>query len=290
MSEVRRMAVWSRVLVAAGLVLLGRPVVFGAFETWRVRQCISNAEVAYDALTDDTANALFEEAILYNRALLGGASLAEAPPYGRVLASEESGMIAHLVIPSLSLDLPVYRGTEQNTLMAGVGHVEGTALPVGTLGGRCVLAGHSGMPNAPVFDEIDSLVCGDVLVVRTLGRAFAYRVVERRIANPTDTQCLLPEAGRDLLTLVTCTPYGINMHRLLVTAQRCPYVPAEKSVPKKEVFVNRRTTPLLVGMAAVCVVAIGSWRARSVRKGSNLSKGAGRGGASRWREGGVKRI
>lgn len=177
-------------------------------------------------------------------------------PYAEQLSFPKPDMIAHLVVPKLSLDLPIYHGTEENTLMIGVGHLEGTALPVGTSGGRCVLAGHSGMPNARMFDDIHLLEKGDRFVVWTLGTPLAYEVCDIQVVTPEHSELLLSEEGEDLVTLVTCTPYRVNTHRLLVTGRRCEYVEHEEVVPPVEVYVNKRTGPLLIGLGLVVLVAV----------------------------------
>lgn len=140
--------------------------------------------------------------------------------------------------------------------MIGVGHLEGTTLPVGTAGGRCVLAGHSGMPNARMFDDIHLLEEGDRFVVWTLGTPLAYEVCDIQVVTPEHSELLLPEEGEDLVTLVTCTPYRVNTHRLLVTGRRCAYVDNEEVVAPVEVYVNQRTGPLLIGLALVVLVAV----------------------------------
>ena len=250
--SIRRVSeLWPQAMVLLGLALLAWPVLLGFWSSWRAQQGISQVEASYDAMKDVAVQALADEATAYNTSLLDGTSRDGVAPYAHQLVLGDSEMMAHISIPCLSLDLPIYHGTDEATLMTGVGHVEGSALPVGTLGGRCVLAAHSGMPSARMFDDIGSMEIGDRFVIRTCGRTLVYAVVESRVVLPEQTDALLPREDEDLVTLVTCTPRGINTHRLLVTGERCPSDVHEELAPKPAVFFNPRTMPLLIGMGMV---------------------------------------
>lgn len=247
---------WPYVVLLLGIVGLARPVALDLYESWQAQQSIAVVEATYDAMEDETRNAIMEEARAYNAALATARPLDERVPYEKQLSYANVDMIAHLSIPKVSINLPIYHGTNENTLMTGVGHLEGSALPVGTVGGRCVLAGHSGMPNARMFDDIHLLEPGDRFVIWTLGEAFAYEVFDVEVVLPNATDRLIPVAGEDLVTLVTCTPYGTNTHRLLVTGRRCEYVEDEEVIPETEVYVNRRTVPLMIGLGATGLVFV----------------------------------
>ncbi len=260
--------IWPRVQVVLGFLFLAWPLVTGLWSAWQAKQGISHAEVSYNALETEEVQTLMEEATAYNEGLLKGASSECLKPYARQLMLGDSEMMAYISISCLSLELPVYHGTDDATLMAGVGHVEGSSLPVGTLGGRCVLAAHSGMPSARMFDDIGALEMGDKFVIRTLGESLTYKVIESEVVLPEQTDMLLPQKGRDLVTLVTCTPRGANTHRLLVTGERCEPDEEEELVPKSVVFLNSRTMPLLGGVAMVGVASAAGcasrlcWRVR----------------------------
>lgn len=247
---------WPYVLLLIGIVGLARPVAEVLRESWDTQQGISRIESEYSDMEDEERDWLISQATLYNTALLSAMPLDGLLPYPEQLAYGDTDMIAHLSVPSLSLNLPIFHGTDENTLMTGVGHLEGSALPIGTPGGRCVLAGHSGMPNARMFDDIRLLDVGDRFVVWTLGEARAYEVIETKVVWPEATEELIPIPGEDLVTLVTCTPYGVNTHRLLVTGRRCEYVPDEEVIPDIEVYVNQRSIPLLVACATTGLVAL----------------------------------
>lgn len=255
------------VLMFAGLIGLGYPVATEMWESYQAQQGISRVTGVYGAMNEPERTSVESEAISYNDALYHGHDLSERLPYEEQLSFDNADMISYLSIPKLSIKLPVYHGTDENTLMIGVGHVEGTALPVGGVG-RCVLAGHSGMPNARMFDDIHLLEKGDQFVLWTLGKAYAYEVIESVVVLPEETDRLYPDGEQDLVTLVTCTPYGVNSHRLLVTGKRCEYVEDMEVVPAPEVYFNRRTIPFLIGMGAILVMFVVNviWRTRRYLK------------------------
>lgn len=148
--------------------------------------------------------------------------------YSEILDATGTGFMGRLRYDSLNIDLPIYHGTSDQTLEHGVGHLEGTSLPVGGAGNRSVLTAHRGLPTATLFNELDRAAVGDTITVSVLTEVFTYRVVETQVIEPDETTKILPEFDRDLLTLVTCTPLGINSHRILVTGERVTPTPTEE--------------------------------------------------------------
>ena len=146
--------------------------------------------------------------------------------YSRVLNLAGDGVMGQLIIPSIGVDLPIYHGVSDDQLLRGVGHLPTTSLPIGGPSTHCVLAGHTGLSSAKILGDIDQLREGDWFIIRVLGEDHAYRVTGTKVVLPTETQSLVTQDGKDLVTLVTCTPYGVNTHRLLVHAERCE-VPQE---------------------------------------------------------------
>ena len=128
--------------------------------------------------------------------------------------------MARIRVPSVGIDMPVHHGTSQKTLAAGVGHLYGTALPIGGDGSHAVLTGHTGLATMTMFDSVHHIKHGDIMIVEVMGEELAYRVDEITVVLPDEIDGVRPEAGHDRLTLVTCTPYGINTHRLLVRGER----------------------------------------------------------------------
>lgn len=196
-------------------------------------QTRANSEKAEQEIADAIA-----EADEYNRLLESGAILASGAnvaagigasdtklDYWALLDADPTGSMARLRVPSIELDLPVYHGTSDATLLKGVGHLQGTSLPVGGEGTRAVLTGHRGLANATMFTNLDRVVEGDTFSVEVLGRVFTYRVFEIQVVDPNATEEIRAVPGRDLMTLITCTPLGVNTHRILITGERVTPTP-----------------------------------------------------------------
>lgn len=185
-------------------------------------------------------------------------------PYEKQLSPDaEDAAFGSVLIPKISLSMPVYHGTDEAVLTAGVGHLEGTSLPTGGLSTHTVASAHSGMKEMKAFDDIRELEKGDVFCFRVQGDVYAYRVYAIETVWPNEMESLNVEKGRDLATLVTCTPYGINDHRLLVHGERCP-APENldeemKSVTLNKIvrsITNRRVWPFLLAFSLVLLVLI----------------------------------
>lgn len=144
----------------------------------------------------------------------------ELAEYYKKLDIDGTGIMGYIEIPSIGCSLPVYHGTDEAVLQIAVGHIAGTSLPIGGQSTHCALSGHRGLPSARIFTDLDRLVPGDTFVIRTLDEVLTYEVDQTQIVLPTDGSALAIEPGRDLCTLVTCTPYGVNSHRLLVRGHR----------------------------------------------------------------------
>ena len=192
----------------------------------------SDIETAYTAAIEDSnADELEQQrqaAQQYN-AMLSGAAITEggasAPPLAYDQQLTVGGAIAYVDIPKIGAYLPVEHGTAAETLEKSVGHVVGTSLPVGGASTHAVLSAHSGMASSKLFSDIDQLAEGDTFYIHVLGDTLAYQVDNITTVLPTDTSLLQIEGGKDLVTLVTCTPFGVNTHRLLVRGHRVSYTP-----------------------------------------------------------------
>ena len=175
------------------------------------------------------------QALAYNQGLVPGASEAytkqgleaAAKAYETLLNMAGSGIMGYVEIPKIQINLPIYHGTETDTLERGIGHLLGSSLPVGGESTHSILSGHSGMASQKMFTDLEQLAKGDVFYLRVLQETLAYQVSSIRTVLPHDTSLLSIEEGADLCTLITCTPYGVNSHRLLVTGSRIPYEEAE---------------------------------------------------------------
>ena len=226
----------------------------------------SDVETTYTAAIKDTDDAELtaqrEAAEQYN-AMLSGAAItkggASAPPSPYTEQLTVGGVMAYIDIPKINVYLPVQHGTGAETLEKSVGHVMGTSLPVGGSSTHAVLSAHSGMASSKLFSDIDQLTEGDVFYIHVLGEVLAYKVDAIHTVLPTDTSLLQIEDGKDLVTLVTCTPFGINTHRLLVRGRRVPYVPEQEAPaaaekPAVSSWTRHYLTGLGIGLGAVAVV------------------------------------
>ena len=157
-----------------------------------------------------------------------------AESYDHLLNIRGDGIMGYLEIPVLNLELPIYHGTEESTLDRGIGHLLGSSLPVGGTATHCVLTGHSGLAGQKMFSDLNLLKAGDLFFLRVMGETLAYRVTDIYTVLPEDTGKLTIDAGRDLCTLVTCTPYGVNSHRLLLRGERTEYEEAVSVIEDAE--------------------------------------------------------
>jgi len=168
---------------------------------------------------------MLNEAIAYNRTLLQKEnryhfSEEDEEEYNSILDVTGTGIMAYVEIPSISVSLPIYHSTNEDVLQTAIGHIEGTSLPVGGLGTHCAVSGHRGLPAAKLFTDLDQLKEGDTFLIQVLNRTLTYEVDQIRIVLPTEMQDLEIDPQEDYFTLITCTPYGINTHRLLVRGKR----------------------------------------------------------------------
>ena len=226
----------------------------------------SDIETAYTAVIADTDDAELtvqrEAAQQYNAMLSGAATIAEgeasAPPLAYAEQLTVGCVMAYVDIPKINVCLPVQHGTDADTLERAVGHVVGTSLPVGGSSTHAVLSAHSGMASSKLFSDIDQLTEGDVFYIHVLGEVLAYKVDAIHTVLPTDTSLLQIEDGKDQVTLVTCTPFGVNTHRLLVRGHRVPYVPEQEATAAAEKPVaSSWTRHYLTGLGVVLgVVAV----------------------------------
>lgn len=227
----------------------------------------SDVETTYTVAIEDTDDADLtaqrQAAEQYNAMLSGTAAIteggADAPPLAYAEQLTVGGVMCYIDIPKISVYLPVQHGTSAETLERAVGHVVGTSLPVGGSSTHAVLSAHSGMASSKLFSDIDQLAEGDTFYIHVLGEVLAYEVDAINTVLPTDTRLLQIEEGEDYVTLVTCTPFGINTHRLLVRGHRGPYTSEQDAVATEtqktaSSWTQHYLTGLAVGLGAVAVV------------------------------------
>lgn len=211
-------------------------------------------------LSESEKQAMLEAARQYNRELLGNIELLDPfsplkkevdARYQSLLNTNEAGMMGYIRIPKIDVELPIYHGTEERILQSGVGHFEGTSLPVGGESSHTVLTGHRGLPSKLLFTDLDQMKEGDIFYLKILGETFAYKIDQILTVLPENTKALTIEPGKDYATLVTCTPYAVNTHRLLVRGSRIPYEEAVRQVPDEKI------APTLPFQVKVLLAAIG---------------------------------
>lgn len=204
-------------------------------------------------LDTDRYTAHWTEAETYNRELPDLLTTFELEDehlarYKSLLDLDGSGIMGYVEIPSINVSLPVYHGTADSVLQIAVGHLEWTSLPVGGESSHCVISGHRGLPSAKLFTDLDRLVVGDVFLFRVLDEVLTYEVDQILIVEPNDTDALHIVEGEDLCTLLTCTPYGINSHRLLVRGHRIDNLPEARTVT-----VTADAVQVMPGLVAVAL-------------------------------------
>lgn len=182
--------------------------------------------------------------------------------YNDILKFSDSGIMARLRIPSIKVDLPIYHDTSEETLLRGAGHLEGTSLPVGGPDTHAVITAHRGLASATMFTNLDKVKVGEQFFIEVAGQVLAYRVVNTQVVAPEDTKSLGTVAGKDLVTLVTCTPLGINTHRILVTGERVPTQDAD-GVPEPGQRPSVPGFPSWALLLATGLTAIGAYLWRS---------------------------
>ena len=213
------------VALLAGLSLLLYPFLADYWNSMHQSRAIATYRNAVTELDNNDYEGMLEEAQAYNDALPGNPdrflpSEEEHQQYENLLSISEDGIIGYVEIPSIHVSLPFYHGTDEDILQVAAGHIEGSSLPVGGEGTHCVISGHRGLPSARLFTDIDQLTEGDIFTLLVLDETLTYEVDQIRIVEPEDISLLKIEEGKDLCTLVTCTPYGVNSHRLLVRGHR----------------------------------------------------------------------
>ncbi len=267
------------VLLVLGILVLLYPVIAtyqNNLEQQRIAKAFSveQTNLGPDVLKDELARA--DE---YNRQAAEAPILdpwlesqrPNTPQYSNYLSQlDVNPVMATVKVPSADISLPIYHGTEASTLEKGVGHLFGTALPVGGEGTHTVLTGHSGLGSATMFDHLNRVKVGDVFYIEVLGRHLKYKVTDIRTVLPNETESLNKVAGKDLATLITCTPYGINTHRLLVTGERVPMDDqqvAAESAKVEPAVVQTWMIAVVVGIIAVLIATAVLWGfARKNRK------------------------
>ena len=222
-------------ILLVGLSLILYPSVSDYWNSFHQSRAIVRYAETVSEIGGDAYDAMWQAAQDYNEKLsrIGirwKLSDEERSEYEALLDVTGTGIMGYIEIPQIKCSLPIYHGTAESALQIAVGHLEGSSLPVGGEGSHCLLSGHRGLPSARLFTDLDKLREGDVFLLRTLDETLSYEVDQIRIVLPFELDELKIEPGRDYCTLITCTPYGVNSHRLLVRGHRVENAPEARAI------------------------------------------------------------
>ena len=261
----------------AGLGFLLYPTVRTLWNRAHQSRAIATYTKQVEKLDDSQNKEMLKAARKYNKSLLKKSdhwklSKKDKKKYESLLDVSGTGIMGYIEIPKIDCSLPIYHGTDEGALQIAIGHLEGSSLPVGGKSTHCVLSGHRGLPSARLFTDLDQMEEGDVFVLNVLGRKLAYEVDQIKVVLPDEMSDLEIVQGKDLCTLVTCTPYGINTHRLLVRGHRTKYI--EETVVRVQKEAEKKETGiwLLAGGGAVFLIIIIIVVVKRRRKRRNLQR------------------
>lgn len=255
------------VLFIVGLSLCFFPLISGIMEQQYLKDAVATYQKEVETIEIQNLEEELEKARLYNATLFdlqekiihntSGQILSNAN-YQSLLNLTNNAVMGSVEIPKIGVTLPIYHGTSEEVLVAGAGHVEESSLPIGGTNTRTIITSHRGLPNAKLFTRLDELEKGDLFYIQTLQEILAYQVIEIQVIDPENVEVLKIVPDKDLATLLTCTPYGINTHRLVVTGERVPYVEQvyeeieqELMSPRELIFLCLPFLFLMIGIRTV---------------------------------------
>lgn len=258
-------------ILLAGLSLLLYPTFSDWWNSYHQTKAIASYAADVANLSNEDYEKIWKAATEYNASLSERNSdytLTEEQKrqYEQLLNVSGDGMMGYIEIPSINCSLPIYHGTQESVLQIAVGHIEWSSLPVGGESTHCVLSGHRGLPSAKLFTNLDRLQEGDVFMLRVLDEILTYEVDQILIVEPQETGALRIEEGKDYCTLVTCTPYGINTHRLLVRGHRIENQDESIRVTSDAIQIDPLIVAPIVAIPMLIILIIGSIMPRRKRR------------------------
>ena len=278
--QAQQTSVFRRVVVPAIIILVGisvllYPVVSTQWNNYIQRQVVEDYRSQLQDVPEEQLNAAIEAAHEYNETSIGGPIL--DPWLARVSEDNQdyqrymdqlSGLpaMSQVSIPSIESSLPVYHGTTEEVLQKGLGHLYGTSLPVGGEGTHSVITGHTGLTTSTMWDNLIDMKEGDAVYVNTFGQKMKYQVTSTEVVLPHETESLAQQPDKDLITLITCTPYGVNSHRLLVHAERVPLEPEDEAAFNQKNGILQWWMWALLIVAALAIAFLIHWIRKERRK------------------------
>jgi sortase A len=248
-------------VILIGVGLLSYPTVSDWWNRFHQTRAVASYAAAVSQMKTEDYDRLFAEADDYNRKLAGtgmkwSMTDEEIREYNSVLDISDNGIMGYIDIPRIRQTLPIYHGTDDAVLQIAIGHLAGTSLPVGGDSTHCVVSGHRGLPSARLFTDLDRLIVGDIWTMTVLNRTVTYEVDQIRIVEPEDLSELQIVQGSDYCTLLTCTPYGINTHRLLVRGHRIPNLDGDANVTADAMQVDQTLVAMVVAVIILLILVI----------------------------------
>jgi sortase A len=266
------------IILAVGLAIISYPTFSNWWNTRHATRAIAGYVEAVKQLDDGSKQEIIEKAREYNSNLSAGVDFelteTEYAEYESILDISGTGIMGYIQIPSINVNLPIYHGTDEAVLQIAVGHIAGSSFPVGGEGTHAVLSGHRGLPSARLFTDLDKMTEGDIFTITVLDEVVTYQVDQIRIVLPEETGELAIVDGKDYCTLVTCTPYGINSHRMLVRGHRIDnldeeqalIVSAEASKVSSSIVIFAVGIPLVLIVFAVMLIRSSAGRHKKTEK------------------------
>lgn len=248
-------------VILIGIGLISYPSVSDWWNSFHQTRAVASYAAAVSQMKTEDYDRLFAEADDYNRKLAGtgmkwSMTDEEIREYNSVLDISDNGIMGYIDIPRIRQTLPIYHGTDDAVLQFAIGHLAGTSLPVGGDSTHCVVSGHRGLPSARLFTDLDRLIVGDIWTMTVLNRTVTYEVDQIRIVEPEDLSELQIVQGSDYCTLLTCTPYGINTHRLLVRGHRIPNLDGDANVTADAMQVDQTLVAMVVAVIILLILVI----------------------------------
>lgn len=266
--KINSQKILSIAIFVSGFLLCSYPLASSIVERQYQKDAVATYTKEVETSEKEDTQGWWDEANAYNSMLYQSGGMAAGEPEENLLSEESyrhmldisgTGVMGSIEIPKINVSLPIYHGTSEEVLSTGAGHLEGSSLPVGGTNTRAVLTGHRGLPNSKLFTRLDELEAGDLFFLDVLDETLAYKIMEVEVIEPENTDALRIVPEKDLVTLVTCTPYGINSHRLIVTGERIGYEKEERDAIKGEMMSFRELffacIPFLfLGIAVISVI------------------------------------
>lgn len=251
-------------MIGGGLIIFLYPTLSNGLFEYEQRRAIASYKKQAAAAEEDKLTELMARAQEYNDALLGLSApmvlaARELTAYNTILDLGGSGMIGYIDIEKLGIHLPIRHGTDEKTLQTAVGHLQGSSFPIGGQSSHAVLVAHNGLPSAELFTDIDQLNISDTFRITVLAQEYYYKIDQILTVVPEEAEkalSILP--GKDEVTLMTCTPYGVNTHRLLVRGTRYFPLPDEKTVKTDGVVIDERFLLMIMGTALLVLISVGA--------------------------------